>query len=103
MTVAASDDAAVWQAGVVRWLIMLPNNDIRCGVQILSEHALTIATKGLKGAGENGEYYRSIMIPADEDRIASVIVPAAVYSVNSILSAVVQGKLTYLAIEIAAE
>ncbi len=96
VTVAASDNEAVWHAGVVRWLIMLPNNDIRCGVQILSEHTLTIATKGLRGAGENGEYYRSIMIPVDEGREASVIVPAAVYSVKSVLSAVVQGKLIYL-------
>jgi len=99
VTIRASNDDASWQAGIVRWLVMLPNNDIRCGVQVLSEHAVTIATKGVKGVGNNGEYYRSIMTLADEGSVASVFVPASVYSVNSIINAVVGGGVKYLALK----
>ncbi len=84
-----------WQTGVVRWLRMLPDHDIRCGVQILSDHAETIATKSIKGAGEEGEYYRSILIPAEEGCPASVLVPAAIFSLNTILSVVTVSQLKY--------
>lgn len=84
-----------WQTGIVRWLIMLPNNSVRCGVQIISQHAKVIAVKGIKGIGEDGEYFRAIMIPAEGDRSVSVIVPAAVYSSNTILSVVVNKELKY--------
>ncbi len=88
-----------WQIGVVRWLVMLPSNDIRCGVQVLSHRARTVATKSIKGVGENGEYFRSIMIPAEDGYPTSVIVPAAVYSTNSILSVVAEKELIYLALK----
>ncbi|VAW86297.1 hypothetical protein MNBD_GAMMA17-111, partial [hydrothermal vent metagenome] len=55
-----------WQTGVVRWLVMLPDHGIRCGVKILSDRAETIAARSIKGAGEEGEYYRSILIPEEE-------------------------------------
>ncbi len=99
VTVAVNHEDGRWEAGIVRWLVMLSNNDIRCGVQILSGRAVTIATKGLKGVGENGEYFRAIMIPAEEGYSASVIVPAAVYSHNTILSVVVEGEVKYLALK----
>ncbi len=99
VAIAVNDADGRWEAGIVRWLVMLPNNDIRCGVQVLSDQAVTIATKGLKGVGENGEYFRSIMIPAEGDCRASVIVPAAVYSNNTVLSVVVGSELKYLALK----
>jgi len=84
-----------WQIGVVRWLVMLPSHDIRCGVQILSDHVETIAARAIKGAGEDGEYYRSILVPAEGDCPASVLVPAAVFSLNTLLSIVTESELKY--------
>ncbi len=84
-----------WKTGVVRWLVMMPNHDIRCGVQILSDHAETIAARSIKGAGEEGEYYRSILIPEEEGCPASVLVPAAIFSLNTILSVVTESELKY--------
>ncbi|MCF6323783.1 MAG: PilZ domain-containing protein [Gammaproteobacteria bacterium] len=84
-----------WQTGVVRWLVMLPDHDIRCGVQILSDHAETIAARSIKGAGEEGEYYRSILIPEEAGSPASVLVPAAIFSLNTILSVVTISELKY--------
>jgi len=84
-----------WQTGVVRWLVMLPDHDIRCGVKILSDRAETIAARSIKGAGEEGEYYRSILIPEEEGSPASVLVPAAIFSLNTILSVVTVSELKY--------
>jgi len=89
------DQPLQWQTGVVRWLVMLPDHDIRCGVQILSNRAETIAVRSIKGAGEEGEYYRSILIPEEEGCLASVLVPAAVFSLNTILSVVTTSELKY--------
>ncbi len=91
----AGEQPPQWQTGVVRWLVMLPGDDICCGVQILSDHAETIAVRSIKGAGKEGEYYRSILIPEDEGCPASVLVPAAVFSLNTILSVVTSSELKY--------
>ena len=91
----AGDQSSQWQTGVVRWLVMLPNHDIRCGVQILSNQAETIAARSIKGVGEEGEYFRSILIPEEESCPASVLVPAAVFSLNTILSIVTISELKY--------
>jgi len=99
VAISTDDSNDQWQTGVVRWLIMLPNNNIRCGMQILSQSAEVIAVKGLKGVGEDGEYFRAIMIPAEEGCGMSVIVPAAVYSSNTILSVVTQQALKYLVLK----
>jgi len=95
VAIKVASDASRWQTGVVRWLVMLPSHDIRCGVQILSDHAETIATRSIKGAGEDGEYYRSILIPKEGDCPASILVPAAVFSLNTILSVVTTSELKY--------
>ena len=95
VAIKVDEDASRWQTGVVRWLVMLPSQDIRCGVQILSDHAETIAAKSIKGAGEDGEYYRSILIPDEGDCPATILVPAAVFSLNTILSVVTTSELKY--------
>lgn len=96
VAVADNDKEGRWQTGVVRWLVMSLNSDIRCGIQILSDCAETIATRSIKGAGENSEYLRALMIPAEGDYPASVIVPAVVYSTNTVLSVVTQKALKYI-------
>jgi len=97
ITVTGEEDN--WQTGVVRWLIMLPNDDIRFGVQILSDRAETVATKAVRGVGDNGEYFRAMIIPAEDGSPASIIVPAAVYSTNTIVSMVGKSEIKYLSLK----
>jgi len=99
VTLKDDGEDSEWKIGVVRWLVMLGSGDVRCGVQILSEDAETIATRSIKGVGENGEYYRSILIPEQGDHPASVLVPASVYSTNTTLSVVTSTEVKYMTLK----
>lgn len=82
------DNPAIeWNIGVVRWLRINLQDDLELGIRILADDALPVATRGVRGAGKGGEYFRSLLIPRlDPSQYpTTLITPAAVYDVDSIV------------------
>jgi hypothetical protein len=92
------DDAKEWAIGVVRWMKIQETPGIEMGIRIIAEDALSVATKAVMGIGHGGEYYRSLIVPGlDPDQHpTTLIVPAAVYDIGSILILTMNHKLLYI-------
>ena len=76
-----------WSIGIVRWLRLGPGDELSLGIRVLADDALPVATRGVRGAGRGGEYFRSLLIPKlDPSQYpTSLITPAAIYDVDSII------------------
>ncbi len=76
-----------WSIGTVRWLRLSPEDELGLGIRVLADDALPAATRGVRGAGRGGEYFRSLLIPKlDPSQFpTTLITPAAIYDVDSII------------------
>ncbi|MDH5767241.1 MAG: hypothetical protein OEZ38_14595 [Gammaproteobacteria bacterium] len=86
-----------WEVGVIRWLRSQPESFMHVGVKILSEGAISVATRGVKGTGKGNEYYRSLLLPNLDPREhpTTLITPAAVYDTGSIIAINMEDMLIY--------
>ena len=80
-------NAEDWSIGVVRWLRSSLQKKLELGIGLLADDTLPVATRGVKGAGKDSEYFRSLLIPKlDPTQYPmTLIAPAAVYDVDSII------------------
>ncbi|RMD79883.1 MAG: hypothetical protein D6809_02545 [Gammaproteobacteria bacterium] len=81
---------AEWHIGCVRWLQASPGQGeegLRLGIQTLAEDALAVATRGLKGVGQGGEYLRALVVPRLDPAQypTTLITPTAVYDIDSVV------------------
>ena len=87
-----------WKLGVVRWLRSDPENGLDLGIMNLSNSAVPIAIKGLKGPGFGTDYFRGLLIPKQVSlhQTRSILVPASIYDVHSELAVNVKSRLFYV-------
>lgn len=93
-----SSQANEWLIGSVRWLQSTHDNHIDLGIRKLADSALSIATKGIKGVGEGGDYIRALLVPRLDpmEYATTLIAPAAIYDVHSILLVNTGTQLLYV-------
>jgi len=78
------EDDVSYKIGSVRWLTCEKGNNLSIGVRFIAENAKAVATRALKGVGHKGEYVRALVI-TDMEGQQTMITPAAVYDINTIL------------------
>lgn len=96
-------DPAKWRLGAVRWLRARADAGLEIGVQFIADSAYAAGTKAMQGIGAGSEYLRALIIPRVNPLSgnASLITPAAVYDVGTVVALnlsklVVYVKLTEL-------
>lgn len=92
------DDPDSWAIGVVRWMKIKDAQGIELGVRIIADDAHAVATKAVLGIGLGSEYYRSLIVPALDPKKhpTTLIVPAAVYDIGSVLLLTMNKQLLYV-------
>ncbi len=88
------DDA--WAIGVVRW-VKVGDSAIQLGIRTIAEDAQAVAAKAVAGVGVGGEYYRALLTPnLDPEHFpTTIIVPAAVYDIDSVLLLTFGDRMLY--------
>ena len=80
-----------WLLGAVRWLKTEYSEEtpgtVNIGIMNLSNGAIPVGTKAIKGLGSGTDYFRSLLIPKQVSlqQTRSLIVPAFLYDVGSVL------------------
>ncbi len=87
-----------WKIGIIRWVHINRESNIDMGVMHLSHSAVPIAVKAIKGAGKGTDYFRSLLIPKQVSlkQKRSIIVPANMYDINTMLSVNMKTRLFYI-------
>ncbi len=87
-----------WKIGIVRWLHINSDNNIDMGIMNLSHSAVAIAVKAIEGLGKGTDYFRSLLVPKQVSisQLRSVIVPAMLYDIGTVLSVNMKTKLFYI-------
>lgn len=81
-----------WRIGVSRWLQVHTEEStagrIHIGIMNLATGAVPIGSKGIAGLGAGTDYFRGLFIPKQValDQTRSLIVPAFMYDINSVLA-----------------
>lgn len=87
-----------WKIGIIRWVHINKENNIDMGIMNLSHSAVPIAVKAVDGIGKGTDYFRSLLVPKQVSisQLRSVIVPAMLYDIGSILSVNMKTKIFYI-------
>ncbi|MEJ2381349.1 MAG: hypothetical protein P8076_09215 [Gammaproteobacteria bacterium] len=87
-----------WRIGCIRWLRVVENRTMELGVMQVDDSAAPAATRAIKGVGQGGEYFRSLIVPAVElmADAATLIVPAAIFDVGSLLAVNTGNEIHYV-------
>ncbi|WP_455218010.1 hypothetical protein [Kaarinaea lacus] len=87
-----------WKVGIIRWFKSDPDNSMDMGVMNLSNSAVPVAVKALKGPGKGTDYFRGLLIPKQVSlqQTRSVLVPASVYDVHTQLAVNMKERLFYI-------
>lgn len=91
-----------WQIGVTRWLQHQFNDDaegvVNIGIMNLANGAIPVGTKAIQGLGSGTDYFRALMIPRNVSvqQTRSLIVPAMLYDIHSVLAVNLKDKLFYV-------
>lgn len=87
-----------WKIGIIRWLHINKENNIDMGIMNLSHSAVSIAVKAVSGLGKGTDYFRSLLVPKQVSikQLRSVIVPAMLYDIGTVLSVNMKTKLFYI-------
>ena len=87
-----------WKIGIVRWLHADKDNKVDIGVMNLSQSAVPIAVKAIDGLGKGTDYFRSLLVPkqVSSKQLRSVIVPATLYDIGTVLSVNMKEKLYFI-------
>ena len=75
----------IWRLASVRWVMSDGEGGINFGIRFIADNATPMASRGIKGAGEGGEYIRVLVATemVQNKRELSLITPAAVYDLDS--------------------
>lgn len=87
-----------WKIGIIRWLHINKDNNVDMGIMNLSHSAVPIAVKAVDGLGKGTDYFRSLLVPKQVSikQMRSVIVPALLYDIGTVLSVNMKTKLFYI-------
>lgn len=87
-----------WQIGIIRWIQVDNDNNIDMGIMNLANSAVPVAAKAIKGLGKGTDYFRSLLIPKQVSlkQQRSLVLPASLYDVGSVLSVNMKTKLFYV-------
>ncbi|HEY5719163.1 MAG TPA: hypothetical protein VIW02_02150, partial [Gammaproteobacteria bacterium] len=86
-----------WNIGAVRWMQFLPGRGLSLGIRKLTDNAVAVGGRAVEGTGAGGEYFRLLLSgPLQQDAEVSVIAPAAIFDVGTVLLVNDGQKLTYL-------
>lgn len=87
-----------WKIGIIRWIHINQDNNVDMGIMNLAHSAVPIAVKAVEGLGKGTDYFRSLLVPKQVSisQKRSVIVPAMLYDIGSVLSVNMKTKLFYL-------
>ena len=87
-----------WKIGIIRWLHIKEENHVDMGIMNLAHSAVPIAVKAVEGIGKGTDYFRSLLIPKQVSirQLRSVIVPALLYDIGTVLSVNMKTKLFHI-------
>ena len=87
-----------WKIGIIRWLHINKDNNVDMGIMNLSHSAVPIAVKAIDGLGKGTDYFRSLLVPKQVSikQLRSVIVPAMLYDIGTVLSVNMKTKLFHI-------
>lgn len=87
-----------WKIGIIRWVHINSENNIDMGIMTLSHSAVPIAVKAVDGLGKGTDYFRSLLVPKQVSikQLRSIIVPAMLYDIGTVLSVNMKTKLFYI-------
>ncbi len=87
-----------WKVGVIRWIKTRPAEGMELGIMNFANSAIGVAAKGLRGSGEGTGYFRSLLIPKQVSlhQRRSIIVPASIFDIGSVLSINIKRRLFYI-------
>lgn len=87
-----------WKVGLIRWIKFQDNTGVDMGVMNLSHTAIPIAVKAMNGTGKGTDYFRGLMIPKQVSlhQTRSIVVPATLYDVNSVLAINMRNRFFYI-------
>jgi hypothetical protein len=87
-----------WKISIIRWLHINKNNNVDIGIMNLSHSAVPIAVKAIDGLGKGTDYFRSLLVPKQVSikQLRSVIIPAMLYDIGSILSVNMKTRLFHI-------
>jgi hypothetical protein len=92
-----------WRIGVIRWLqsrspTRPTENRIHLGIMNLATGAVPVGVKGITGVGSGTDYFRGLFVPRQValDQKRSLIVPALMYDVNSMLAVNMKHRLFHV-------
>ena len=82
-----ADPVADWRIGTIRWLRCQQNGALELGLMRIADDAVAVAVRAVAGVGTGGEYFRALISSSDpEPEHESLIVPAAMYDIDTILA-----------------
>ena len=87
-----------WKIGIIRWLHINEDSSVDMGIMSLSHSAVPIAVKAVDGLGKGTDYFRSLLVPKQVSisQLRSVIVPAMLYDIGTVLSVNMKTKIFYI-------
>ena len=87
-----------WKVGAIRWVKFQKDTGINMGIMNLSHTAVPVAIKSIRGTGRGTDYFRALMIPKQVSisQTRSVVVPATLYDVNSVLAVNMKNRFFYI-------
>jgi hypothetical protein len=87
-----------WKIGIIRWLHINQEDNVDMGIMNLAHSAVPIAVKAVDGIGKGTDYFRSLLVPKQVSikQLRSVIVPALLYDIGTVLSVNMKTKLFYV-------
>lgn len=87
-----------WKIGIIRWIHINKENNVDMGIMNLSHSAVPIAVKAVDGLGKGTDYFRSLLVPKQVSlsQRRSVIVPAMLYDIGTVLSVNMKTKLFHI-------
>jgi hypothetical protein len=82
-----SNDNEVFFIGAIRWAKQQSPEEFLLGIQIIPGKPSAIAARGVSGAGNGSEYFRSLIMetPFKDYVQKSIVLPAAIFDVGSTL------------------
>lgn len=79
----ADNLSADWQAGMVRWLRDVRDEQLEIGIKVMTGKLQAVAVRSVGGVGSGGEYFRSLTLT--EGDATHLLLPSAIYDVGTCL------------------
>jgi cyclic-di-GMP-binding protein len=81
-----TDPESEWRLGTLRWLRCQANDALELGIMRIADDAVAVAVRAIAGTGAGGEYFRALIANNGTDPVVeTLIVPAAMYDIGSVL------------------